>query len=682
MNYLLSTKRASTAFALSIGAGVIALIIGLVVGGGAAAAELADPGAVVRFGQPIAKLVLNFSMAVTVGTLVFAAFALPNKSALLPKALDLAAGAAVVWALAGAMNFLFTYLYVSGSAISFEDSFGQSLWLFATSIELGISLALNVAAAVVISVLAIMFRSLTATALIAALGFAALAPMALIGHSAGAAGHAMAVNSIGIHLVAVVIWIGGLVALFSLRAESAQESASFTKRYSTLALAAFVLISISGVANASVRITKIEMLFSAYGLLIALKVGALVLLGVLGAMYRTSLISKLSQATDKTAASAKKFLGLVAVEFVIMGTAIGFATALGKTALPLDGNGITEVTPAQILTGEPLPPELTPMRWLTEWKLDLFWGIICFAAIGAYLVGVRRLAKRGDGWPWLRTASWVTGMLVLFYVTSGALNAYQEYLFSVHMIGHMILAMGIPVLLVPGAPITLLMRAVEKRQDDSRGVREWALWAVHTRYARFVANPLVAAVLFGSSLVTFYYTPLFNWAASEHIGHMWMVAHFLITGYLFAQALIGIDPGPDRLPFVARLLLLIATMAFHAFFGLSLMSGSGLLLADWYGAMGRTWGESPLDDQHTGGAIAWGIGELPTAALTIIVCVQWFKSDSRDAKRLDRQSDRTGNKDVTDYNEMLAKLAARDARTDRASTNQAGTNEGGKGGNR
>jgi putative copper resistance protein D len=305
------------------------------------------------------------------------------------------------------------------------------------------------------------------------------------------------------------------------------------------------------------------------------------------------------------------------------------------------------------------------------WKLDLVWAIICVAAVAAYLVGVRRLAKRGDKWPMLRTVSWVTGMAVLFYTTSGALNAYQEYLFSAHMIGHMILAMGIPVLLVPGAPVTLLMRAVEKRTDASRGVREWVLWAVHTRYARFVANPLVAAVLFASSLVTFYYTPLFSWATQEHIGHQWMVVHFLITGYLFAQALIGIDPGPVRLPYAARLLLLIATMAFHAFFGLSLMDGDGLLLADWYGAMGRTWGESPLADQHTGGAIAWGIGELPTAALTIIVSIQWFKSDARDAKRLDRQSDRTGNKDVEDYNAMLSKLAARDSAID-ARRNKAG----------
>lgn len=657
-----STKRASLAFALSVGAGLVSVLIGLVIGGGAAASALADAGDVVRYGQPIAKLVMNFSTAVAVGSLIFAAFALQDKTRLLGKALDLAAAAAIIWAISGATYFLFTYLYVSGSGISFEATFGESLWMFATSIEMGTSLALNILVAVLISVLAIAARSLTATALLAALGVAGLVPLALIGHAAGTAGHAMAVNSIGIHLVAVVIWVGGLVALFAVRGESYQESALLTRRYSSLALLAFGLIAISGVASASIRITKLSDIFSAYGALLMLKASVLVLLGVLGAIYRTRLIGKLAQG----ASVAKSFYSLVAVEFVLMGTAIGFATALAKTAPPIDGDGIVDVTPAQLLTGEPLPPELTPIRWLTMWKLDLVWAIICIGAVVAYLVGVRRLAKRGDKWPVLRTVSWVSGMAVLFYTTSGALNAYQEYLFSVHMIGHMILAMGIPVLLVPGAPVTLLMRAVEKRTDNSRGIREWVLWAVHTKYARFVANPLVAAVLFASSLVTFYYTPLFSWATQEHIGHQWMVVHFLITGYLFAQALIGIDPGPVRLPYAARLLLLIATMAFHAFFGLSLMSGSGLLLADWYGAMGRTWGEVPLDDQHTGGAIAWGIGELPTAALTIIVSIQWFKSDARDAKRLDRQSDRTGNKDVEDYNEMLAKLAARDARIDKA----------------
>ena len=661
---LIATKRASAAIALGVGAGIIALIAGLLLGGGAAATALADAGEFVRLLQPISKVILNFSMAVAVGTLVFAAFAIPEnnadeKASLLGKALDLAAGAAVVWALAGALNFLLTYLVISGSSISTDATFGQSLWMFATSIELGISLALNTAAAVVVSVLAIAIRSLTATGLLAALGLAALVPLALIGHAAGTANHSLAVNSIGVHLVAVVIWVGGLVALFTLRGNSPEQASTLTKRYSSLALLAFGLVTVSGVSSSIIRIDSFDKIFSSYGLLVLLKIAALLLLGVLGAIYRTRLIGKLAASSP----AVKNFFGLVMVEFIIMGTAMGLATALGKTPTPGGTEWVTEITPAQILTGEPLPPELTAASFITEWRFDLVWAIVSFGAIAAYLIGVRKLAKRGDKWPWARTASWIVGMLVLFYTTSGALNAYQEYLFSIHMIGHMILAMGIPVLLVPGAPVTLLMRAVEKRHDDSRGIREWVLWAVHTKYARFVANPLVAAVLFASSLVTFYYTPLFAWATNEHIGHMWMVVHFLITGYLFAQALIGIDPGPVRLPYAARLLLLIGTMAFHAFFGLSLMDGSGLLLADWYGAMGRTWGADPLSDQHTGGAIAWGIGEIPTAMLTIIVSVQWFKSDAREAKRLDRQSDRTGNRDVEEYNEMLTKLAARDART-------------------
>ena len=254
-------------------------------------------------------------------------------------------------------------------------------------------------------------------------------------------------------------------------------------------------------------------------------------------------------------------------------------------------------------------------------------------------------------------------MLLLAFITSGSLNAYQEYLFSVHMVAHMLLTMAVPIFLVPGAPVTLLSRAVQKRADESRGVREWVLWAVHTKYAQFISHPIVAGVLFASSLVVFYFTPIFGWSTREHIGHEWMVVHFLITGYLFVQSLIGVDPGPHKIQFPLRIMLLIGVLAFHAFFGLALMTGNGLLLPEWFGAMGRTWGVTPLEDQQIGGAIAWGIGELPTAALTIIVSVQWFRSDAREARRLDRAADRGGNKDLEDYNAMLNKLADRDKRS-------------------
>ena len=646
--------RLAATLLVALVAGLAVLIWALNFGGGLNAPAIADPGTIVRFGLPITKVFFEFSSAIAIGTLVFAAFALNEADAQLGKALNLSAGASAAWVISGLAYFVFTYASVSGTPISGSNAFGNGLWLFATSIEMGQSIALNIIGGLLLTVLALAVRRLTATILLAALGLAALVPLALIGHSAGTRGHAMAVNSMGMHLWAIVIWVGGLVALLALKSTDSNRNTILAKRFSSLALVSFVLVAISGVGAASVRIGSLhDLVTTSYGILLLGKVALLVVLAILGALNRTRELKRIELGAS--------FWRLASVEIAVMAMAMGLATALSRTATPAGDDSINP-TPAYLLTGEQLPPELTAASFLTTWKIDLVWLVITVGSILFYLAGVRRLNRRGDKWPWLRTASWITGMLTLLYVTSGAINAYQEYLFSIHMIGHMILAMAIPVLLVPGAPVTLLMRSVEARHDGSRGAREWVLWAVHTKYAQFIAHPIIAAVLFASSLVTFYYTPLFSWATSEHLGHQWMVVHFLITGYLFAQALIGIDPGPKRLGFPLRLLMLIGTMAFHAFFGLSLMDGTGLLLPDWYGAMGRTWGQNPLDDQHTGGAIAWGIGELPTAALTLIVCVQWFNSDRRESRRLDRASDRSGNQDVEAYNQMLARLAGRDER--------------------
>ena len=388
------------------------------------------------------------------------------------------------------------------------------------------------------------------------------------------------------------------------------------------------------------------MFTTGYGQVVLLKILCLLILGIFAAFYRKKLLAEITL----------KLWRLVSVEFVIFGIAVGLGTALARTANPVNDYPFGELTPAEILTGSKLPAEPTAFSWLTAWKPDLLWSLICLALVGFYLVGVMRLRKRGDHWNVSRTISWVIGVGLLFYVTSGYFNVYEQYLFSAHMLAHMLLTMGVPLFLVPGAPVTLIARTVNKRKDDSRGVREWVLWAVHTKYAQFIAHPLVAAIMFASSLVVFYFTPLFAWATKEHIGHQWMIVHFVITGYLFVQALIGVDPGPVRLGYPQRIMLLIGTLAFHAFFGLALMNGQTLLLPDWFGAMGRTWGDNPLADQQIGGAIAWGIGEIPTAALTIIVAINWARSDQREAKRLDRASDRSGNQDLAEYNEWLERI--------------------------
>ncbi len=641
------TRAYSAGLVATLGV-LLAVLVGLAIGGGAAALQFSDPGPVIRYGVPLAKALMNIAMAISIGSLVFAGFAANDKSAVLRKLLNLASAGAAVWAIAASVHFVLSFVSVSGAELSLEQTFSQGLWVYATEIELGISLALNLLAAFAISILALSISSLTATALTAALGLGSLIPLALIGHAAGTANHSLAVNSLGMHLIGIVTWVGGLIALFAIKQDVLGEAKPMFARYSSLALASFVIVGISGLGSSYVRIPDAAGLLSPYGQMLFIKVVLLVVLGAFGAVYRTRILSKLSERGS--------FFKLALLEIFIMGAAIGMGTALARTAPPINQAEFITPTPAQLLTGEPLPPELSLETFFTQWKPDILWALIALWAIGAYLVAVRRLKARGDSWPIARTISWVSGMLLLIFVTSGSLNVYQEYLFSVHMVAHMFLTMAIPVLLVPGAPVTLLTRAVQKRADSSRGVREWVLWAVHTKYAEFVSHPLIAAANFAASLVVFYFTPLFEWATREHIGHQWMIVHFLITGYLFVQSLIGIDPGPSRLGYPFRIVTLIGVMAFHAFFGLALMGGTGLLLPDWFGAMGRTWGLPPLEDQQSGGAIAWGIGELPTIILTIIVSVQWFRSDNRDSKRLDRASDRSNNQDIDDYNLMLERI--------------------------
>jgi len=616
---------------------------------------LADPGDFVRWTQPAFKALTNISMAVAIGSAVFAAFAVADNSPQLKRSLNLIAASSVAWVVFGLVSYLLTYLTIAGTEIGFGTSFTAGLNIFMFEIALGQSMAINLLFGAALATVTLMVSSHKATVFLAIIGLDALVPMAVSGHAAGSADHAAAVNSIGMHLAAIVVWVGGLVALvFTSAGAPAGIRVDLLRRFSSLALIAFVITAVSGTASALVR-TELPYLFtSSYGLLVVAKVVALVILGAFGAWYRLRLIDK-----AHTDAAARTFGRLAVAELLVMGIAIGLGTALARTGFVGEPNLGDSPTPAEILTDQKLPSELVASSWFTEFKPDLLWLSICIGAAVFYIWGVLRLRARGDSWPIARTISWLLGLALLAYITCGAINVYQEYLFSVHMIGHMLLSMGVPVLLVPGAPITLLLRAVHKRTDASRGAREWVLWALNTPFAQFVSNPLFAAVNFAGSLVLFYYTPAFSFSVHDHLGHQWMTVHFLITGYLFVQALVGIDPGPNRLPYTIRLMLLIGTLAFHAFFGLALMSGDALLLPEWYGAMGRTWGPTPIEDQHTGGAIAWGIGELPTAVLTIIVSVQWARADKRDATRLDRASDRSGGQDIEEYNAMLARLAQR-----------------------
>jgi len=635
-----------------------ALLLSLAYGGGASVPAAIDPGELVLYGLPIANLFVILSISGLVGSLVLAVLAFASDQPEYGKALDVASASAAVLAVSSAATTFFNLQTIDPGPVSFTSQYGDTLGQFVTGNALGQAWLATTLIAAALTVILFLVRNQSAIALLTIATILSLIPMALQGHSGDTSSHDAATTSIYLHIVFAAIWLGGLLTLILCRKQlEGGRIATVITRYSTLALICFVVVGISGVVNADIRIGTWENLLTPYGILVLVKVAAIGALGIFGIFQRRFLIGRLG---GNIAGAARYFWIFIAGELVFMGIASGTAVALSRTVDPelaVPASELSNPTAAELLTGSHLPAPPTILRYLTGLNPDLLWILLVGFGLFFYLAGVWRMHKRGDSWPVHRVVLWVLGMLTLLYVTSGGVNVYEKYLFSAHMIAHMVLTMAIPVLLVPAAPITLALRTIHKREDGSRGPREWIMLAVHSRVFNFFANPLVAALLFASSLWIFYYTPLFSWATTDHVGHEWMIFHFLAVGYIFVSSLIGVDPAPSRPPYPMRLLILLGTMAFHAFFGLALITSTGLLSADWYGAMG--WGPSipALEDQQTAGGIAWSIGEIPTLALAILVAFMWSRSDARESRRYDRKAERDGDAELNAYNDMLAKRA-------------------------
>jgi putative copper resistance protein D len=240
------------------------------------------------------------------------------------------------------------------------------------------------------------------------------------------------------------------------------------------------------------------------------------------------------------------------------------------------------------------------------------------------------------------------------------------------MISHMLLGMLAPILLVLGGPITLILRVLKPAGPlGVPGVREAVVGLMHTRFIRFITHPVVVLALFVGSFYALYFTGLFDRMISTHLGHLVMIGHFLVVGYLYYWVIIGVDPAPRRLSYPAKLAVLLAAMPFHAFFGLALMNSRDVLGSEYFAGLGLPWVNDLLADQRLGGAIAWGATELPLLVVLIALMAQWARSDDREARRTDRRLDAAAAAGAADgsagdggelaaYNAMLAKLSERD----------------------
>jgi putative copper resistance protein D len=281
------------------------------------------------------------------------------------------------------------------------------------------------------------------------------------------------------------------------------------------------------------------------------------------------------------------------------------------------------------------PPPLTPLRLLTAWEFNpwLLAGLLGAAAL--YVVALVRLRRRGDRWSVWRTVSFLgLGLGSVLYVTSGGLAVYDGTLFSAHAVQHLGLMTVAPVFLALGAPVTLFLRAWRGRP------RAALLRLLHSAPIRVAHFPVVGLALYVASPFALYFTDWYEATLRNAFLHEAQHVLFLGLGVVFLWPILGLDPVPGRVVYPLRLLLVFLSMPFHAFLGIAIMSADSVLAGDYYRALGRPWGASPLSDQSTGGALLWASGDLVALLLIGALAVQWMRADEREAAREDRRLDR------------------------------------------
>lgn len=241
--------------------------------------------------------------------------------------------------------------------------------------------------------------------------------------------------------------------------------------------------------------------------------------------------------------------------------------------------------------------------------------VVSLGAMVAYTVGLGR-ARRAPGLA--AQSSYMAG------VTLAAVGlAMPDSLFSLHVAGHLLLAVAGPLLIVLGRPLDVACDAsvrVRLRVADLR----------RGRWARAVTRPAVVWLLFNGGLLALYLTPLYQLSQQHRLVHELVHVHMLAAGLLFAELALGTSL-PSRPSAPARVAAIGFSIPVHGLLGLVVLSFTEPVLQP-----PSLQGAGGLADQRTGGWLLWVAGDLVLSAVLVAAVLTWAADDARRERVADR----------------------------------------------
>ncbi|RZT83884.1 putative copper resistance protein D [Pseudonocardia sediminis] len=237
--------------------------------------------------------------------------------------------AAGVWLGLSGLDLVSRAALIAGRPIGETGTDDLTAFLFGPAAGTGLLVTAVAAAAVLVGAAArtgAPERPIPPPAVLLVVALAGLVGPAATGHAAAApasapGGVALATAAVSLHVVAAALWVGGLGAMLLVAGRTELLDAALP-RWSRLAGWCLGVVAVSGVVSATTRIGSwAELVTTAYGALVLVKVACLVLAGLLGGAARARL-----------RAGRTPVLRWAGMEILVMAVAVGVAATLTQTA--------------------------------------------------------------------------------------------------------------------------------------------------------------------------------------------------------------------------------------------------------------------------------------------------------------------------------------------------------------
>ena len=250
------------------------------------------------------------------------------------------------------------------------------------------------------------------------------------------------------------------------------------------------------------------------------------------------------------------------------------------------------------------------MSWL-KWSIHPS-TVIGLAALGAIYLWRARQAGEGETVTGARKISFFSALFLVFASLNGPLHDLSDdYLFSAHMVQHLILTLAMPPLMIVGVPGWMLRPLLRNRVLGPIG--------------RKITKPVWCFTIFNLTIAIWHLPFFYNAAMADHNIHIFEHLLFMAAAVLMWWPLTSQLPELPRLPYPGQMLycfLMSIPMSIVAVY----ITMADQILYPAYSAAPRILPLSPMEDQLLGGLIMWVPGGLIFVIIMSVVFFKWSAS--------------------------------------------------------